>query len=202
VSLKGKDITHDDPAKTIAAGVSHVPADRHRRGLVLEFDLVENVMLGDQRAEPYSKAGVLDRRAMKRIAEERIEEYDVRTPDSHVAASNLSGGNQQKLVVARELGRDPELLIAAQPTRGLDVGAIEFVHMRILAARDAGKAVLLVSMELEEILSLSDRILVMYEGRVVAQFEGGTVTEETLGYYMTGGRDAVPPAKGSGVLDG
>jgi len=192
IRLKGTDITHDDPAKTISAGVSHVPADRHRRGLVLEFDLVENVMLGDQSAAPFSKGGILDRKKMSEVAEKRIADYDVRTPSSNVAAANLSGGNQQKLVLARELGREPELLIAAQPTRGLDVGAIEFVHRRILAERDSGKAVLLISMELEEILALSDRILVMFEGRIVAEFEGGTVDEATLGYYMTGGTGETP----------
>ncbi len=124
------------------------------------------------------------------MAKKRIEDFDIRTPSEFVAAANLSGGNQQKVVVARELGRDPDLLIAGQPTRGLDVGAIEFVHRQILAARDNRKAVLLVSMELEEIQSLSDRILVMFEGRIVAEFVGGTVTEEELGYYMTGGGKA------------
>ncbi|NTU71122.1 MAG: ABC transporter ATP-binding protein [Coriobacteriia bacterium] len=187
VTLNGKDITHAPPDATIAAGVSHVPADRHRRGLVLDFDLVENMILGDHDRAPFAKFGILDRAAMQRVAAERIAEYDVRTPSEHVLAANLSGGNQQKLVLARELGRDPELLIAAQPTRGLDVGAIEFVHRRILAERDAGKGVLLVSMELEEIESLSDRILVMYEGRVVAEFAGGAVSKEELGVYMTGG---------------
>lgn len=187
VVLKDRDITRDSARRTIAAGVSHVPADRHRRGLVLEFDLVENVALGDQRRPPFSKFGILNRAALDAEARSRIEEYDVRTPNEHVAAANLSGGNQQKLVLARELGRNPELLIAAQPTRGLDVGAIEFVHTRILAERDSGKAVLLVSMELEEVMSLSDRILVMFDGRVVAEFKGGSVTEEELGLYMTGG---------------
>ncbi len=188
ISLRGKDITHDSAAATIAAGVSHVPEDRHRRGLVLEFDLVENVALGDQRRPPISKHGILDRKALEAEARSRIAEYDVRTPSQHVAAANLSGGNQQKLVLARELGRNPDLLIAAQPTRGLDVGAIEFVHRRILAERQSGKGVLLVSMELEEVMSLSDRILVMYEGRIVAEFKGGTVTEEELGFQMTGGK--------------
>jgi len=192
ILLRGKDITHDSPAGTIAAGVSHVPEDRHRRGLVLEFDLVENVALGDQRRPPFSKYGVLNRKALDAEARSRIAEYDVRTPSEHVAAANLSGGNQQKLVLARELGRNPDLLIAAQPTRGLDVGAIEFVHRRILAERDAGKGVLLVSMELEEVMSLSDRILVMYEGKVVAEFKGGEVSEEDLGYYMTGGKKRGP----------
>ena len=188
VSLRGKDITRADTADTIASGVSHVPEDRHRRGLVLEFDLVENLVLGDHHRAPYARHGVLDRDAMDKAAAERIADYDIRTPSEHVAAANLSGGNQQKLVVAREVGRDPDLLVAAQPTRGLDVGAIEFVHRRILGERDAGKAVLLVSMELEEVMSLSDRILVMYEGKIVAEFEGGTVGEEELGIFMTGGK--------------
>jgi general nucleoside transport system ATP-binding protein len=187
VSLKGKDITHADPADTIDAGVSHIPADRQRRGLVLEFDLVENIALGDHRKPPLAKRGILDRKAMGEVARERISAFDIRTPSESVNAANLSGGNQQKVVVARELGRNPELLIAAQPTRGLDVGAIEFVHRQILNERDARKGVLLVSMELEEILSLSDRILVIFGGRIVAEFVGGSVTEEELGVYMTGG---------------
>ncbi len=187
ILLRGKDITHADAAASIASGVSHVPEDRQRRGLVLEFDLVENIALGDHRRPPFVKRGLLDRHAMDETARQRIADYDVRTPNEHVAAGNLSGGNQQKLVLARELGRNPDLLVAAQPTRGLDVGAIEFVHRRILAERDGGKAVLLISMELEEVMSLSDRILVMYEGRVAREFEGGSVSEEELGLYMTGG---------------
>ena len=199
VTLRGKDITHAAPDDTIAAGVSHVPADRHRRGLVLDFDLVENLVLGDHSRAPYAKFGILDRAAMQKMALERIKDYDVRTPNEQVSAANLSGGNQQKLVLARELGRDPEFLIAAQPTRGLDVGAIEFVHRRILAERDSGKGVLLISMELEEIQSLSDRILVMYEGRIVAEFKGGTVSEEELGIYMIGGSGTdLRPAVGGG----
>ncbi len=189
IRLRGKDITHANAASSIAAGVSHVPEDRQRRGLILDFDLVENIALGDHRRPPFVKRGVLDRRAMDDTARKRIADYDVRTPNEHIVAGNLSGGNQQKLVLARELGRNPDLLVAAQPTRGLDVGAIEFVHRRIIAERDEGKAVLLISMELEEVMSLSDRILVMYEGKVVREFEGGSVTEQELGFYMTGGRD-------------
>ena len=187
VSLAGRDITHESPSDTIAAGVSFIPEDRQRRGLVLEFDIVENLALGDHTRPPLSHYGVLDRKAMARVAEQRIADYDIRTPSPRVAVENLSGGNQQKVVVAREIGRDPDVLIAAQPTRGLDVGAIEFVHRQIISERQRGKAVLLVSMELEEVMSLSDRILVMYEGRVVAEFEAGEVTEEQLGYFMTGG---------------
>jgi len=188
VLLRDRDITQETPSQTIAAGVSHVPEDRHRRGLILEFDLVENIALGDHHRAPFAHRGVLDRNAMEEVAEKRIADYDVRTPTQHVAAANLSGGNQQKLVLARELGRDPGFLVAAQPTRGLDVGAIEFVHRQILAERDSGKGVLLVSMELEEVMSLSDRILVMYEGTIAAEFKAGDVTEEQLGYYMTGGK--------------
>jgi len=187
IDLLGHDITHASTASTIAAGVSHVPEDRHRRGLVLEFDLAENLILGDHRRAPYATRGILHPQAIASTAKQRIKDYDVRTPSMAVLAGNLSGGNQQKLVLARELGRDPELLIAAQPTRGLDVGAIEFVHRRILAERDAGKAVLLVSLELEEVQALADRILVMYAGRIVAEFVGGEVDAETLGVYMTGG---------------
>ena len=190
VLLRGKDITRANPASSIEAGVSVVPEDRQRRGLVLEFDLVENITLGDQRRPPLSKYGILDRRAMVTMAKRRIADFDIRTPSETMPAGNLSGGNQQKLVVARELGRDPELLIAGQPTRGLDVGAIEFVHKQIISERDRGKGVLLVSMELDEVMSLSDRILVMFEGEIVAEFVSGDVTEERLGYFMTGGGKA------------
>ena len=187
VELLGRDITHASVRHTIEAGVSHVPEDRHRRGLVLEFDLAENLILGDHRAMPYARWGFALPKAIGEIARKRISDFDVRTPSEQVLAGNLSGGNQQKLVLAREVGRDPELLIAAQPTRGLDVGAIEFVHKRILAERDAGKAVLLVSLELEEVLALADRIIVVYEGTFVAEFPSGDVDAETLGVFMTGG---------------
>jgi ABC-type uncharacterized transport system ATPase subunit len=203
IDLKGKDITHAPTRETIAAGVSHVPEDRHRRGLVLEFDLAENLLLGDQREAPYASGGVTHPRAIYDAARKRIEDYDIRTPSERVLAGALSGGNQQKLVLARELGRDPELLVAAQPTRGLDVGAIEFVHNRVLAERDRGKAVLLVSMELEEVMSLSDRILVMYEGEVCAEFRSGEADEERIGYFMTGGgksRADVPASPAGGAL--
>jgi simple sugar transport system ATP-binding protein len=173
VVLDGNDITQDSVRKTTEAGISHVPEDRHRRGLVLEFDLAENMILGDHHGPPFTRRGVMDTREIARVTEERVEDYDVRTPSVSVMAQTLSGGNQQKLVLARELGRDPQLLIAAQPTRGLDVGAIEFVHTRILEARDNGKGVLLISLELEEVQSLADRILVMYEGSIVKEFKGG-----------------------------
>ena len=187
IALKGREITRAPVRETIAAGVSHVPEDRQRRGLILQFDLAENLILGDHARPPVATFGVVHRKVIDRIAQQRIKDYDVRTPSWHVLAGNLSGGNQQKLVLARELGRDPELLVAAQPTRGLDVGAIEFVHRRMLAERDAGKAVLMVSMELDEVMALSDRIIVMFRGRFVAEFAAGEADSERIGLFMTGG---------------
>jgi len=187
IRLSGKEITGASARQTIEAGVSHVPEDRHRRGMVLEFNLSDNLLLGDHRKPPFSRYGILNRESILGNAKERIAEYDVRTPSVDVLGASLSGGNQQKLILARELGRDPKLLVAAQPTRGLDVGAIEFVHKQILAERDSGKGVLLVSLELKEIQSLADRILVMYEGRIVKEFQAEEASDEDLGYYMTGG---------------
>jgi len=204
ISLRDKDITHSAPHATIHAGVSHVPEDRQRRGLVLEFDLAENLILGDQRDAPYARAGIMRTRVIDEAARKRVGDYDVRTPSIRVLAGNLSGGNQQKLVLAREMGRDPDLLVAAQPTRGLDVGAIEFVHRRILTERDGGKAVLLVSMELEEIMSLSDRILVMYEGRIAAEFAADEADAERIGFFMTGGskKDRAPAPQAEPAVAG
>ncbi len=202
--LKGENITHAAARETIEAGLSHVPEDRHRRGLVLEFDLMENTILGDHRQMPFARHGVLNFEAITEVTRKRIREYDVRTPSEKVKASALSGGNQQKLVLARELGRDPDLLVAAQPTRGLDVGAIEFVHNQILAERDRGKAVLLISLELEEVQSLADRILVIFEGRIVREFAAGEASDEDLGYYMTGagGDKLTAGVEEAGVSDG
>lgn len=208
IELKGKDITHANARASIEAGVSHIPEDRHRRGLVLEFDIAENIILGDHRTPPVAKNGIMHPKAITEVARKRIADYDIRTPSERVHAENLSGGNQQKVVVAREIGRNPELLVAAQPTRGLDVGAIEFVHEQIIRERDAGKAVLLVSLELEEVLSLADRILVIYEGRIVKEFAVADADAETLGYFMTGGggskidKGAVPSAPGTSATGG
>jgi ABC-type uncharacterized transport system ATPase subunit len=190
ITLKGNDITRANARASIEAGVSHIPEDRHRRGLVLEFDIAENIILGDHRTPPAAKNGIMHPKAITELALKRIADYDIRTPSERTHAENLSGGNQQKVVVAREIGRDPELLVAAQPTRGLDVGAIEFVHKQIIRERDAGKAVLLVSLELEEVLSLADRVLVIYEGRIVKEFAVADADAETLGFYMTGGGGA------------
>jgi len=168
-------------------GVGHIPEDRHRRGLVLEFSLGENLVLHDYDKEPFASRGFFRPGRVLSWARNLLTEFDVRGGTESTRASSLSGGNQQKVVIAREVSRNPQVLIAAQPTRGLDVGAIEFVHRRLVEQRDAGKAVLLVSLELEEVLSLADRILVIYEGRIVGEFDPG-VTEEELGIAMTGGR--------------
>ena len=172
---------------TLDAGIGHIPEDRQRRGLVLEFNLAENLVLHDYGKEPFSRFGLLNPRSLFGWARKLLEEFDVRGGGPATRGASLSGGNQQKVVLAREINRDPRLLIAGQPTRGLDVGAIEFVHQRLVEQRDEGKAVLLVSLELEEILSLSDRVLVLYEGRIVGEFPP-SVSEEQLGIAMTGGR--------------
>jgi general nucleoside transport system ATP-binding protein len=186
VSLAGDDITSDGVYDHYSAGLGHVPEDRQRRGLVLEFSIAENLALHDYRHEPDSRLGWLFLRRQLDRARRLIKEFDVRGGGPSTPGGALSGGNQQKLVLAREIDRDPRVLIAAQPTRGLDVGAIEFVHRRLVTERDEGRGVLLVSLELEEILSLSDRILVMYEGELVGEFPP-TASEEELGIAMTGG---------------
>jgi general nucleoside transport system ATP-binding protein len=186
VVVDGHDLTNAHAKDTLDAGVGHIPEDRHRRGLVLPFSLMENLALHAYRHAPNSRRGLLNLRAMASRARTLLEEFDVRGGTPATPAFALSGGNQQKVVLAREIDGDPKLLIAAQPTRGLDVGAIEFVHRRLVEQRDAGRAVFLVSLELEEILSLSDRILVIYEGRIVGAFPP-TATEEELGLAMTGG---------------
>jgi len=187
IRLAGKDVTGASASTILDLGLGHIPEDRQRRGLVLEFSLAENLALHDFDKAPYSRLGWLHPRRIVGAARKLLQQFDVRGGSPSTRASALSGGNQQKVVLAREISRDPKVLIAAQPTRGLDVGAIEFVHRRLVEARDAGEAVLLVSLELEEVLSLSDRILVIYEGQIVAEY-GPDVTEEELGIAMTGGR--------------
>jgi simple sugar transport system ATP-binding protein len=187
VLLGERDVTKAAAGKILDLGLGHIPEDRQRRGLVLEFSLAENLALHDFDKAPNSRLGWLFPQRLVRWAKGLLQQFDVRGGGPQTRASALSGGNQQKVVLAREISRDPRVLIAAQPTRGLDVGAIEFVHRRLVEARDGGEAVLLVSLELDEVLSLADRILVMYEGRIVAEF-GPEVTEEDLGIAMTGGR--------------
>jgi simple sugar transport system ATP-binding protein len=167
--------------------VAVIPEDRQREGLLLERPLVENFLLGWQRERAFSIAGFTRGKAVNRAATLALAEHDVRPCDLRIPSGGLSGGNQQKLIVAREFQRPPQILIAAQPTRGVDVGAIEFIHQCILRARDAGAGVLLVSSELDEILALSDRLLVMFAGRIAAEFVRGKVSERELGLKMGGG---------------
>ena len=186
VRIQGEDVTAAGARDRFKAGLGHIPEDRQRRGLVLEFSIAENIALHDYREQPDSRLGWLFPRRLAQRGARLVDEYDVRGGGAQTRAGGLSGGNQQKVVLAREIDRNPQVLIAAQPTRGLDVGAIEFVHRRLVEERDEGRAILLVSLELEEILSLSDRILVMYEGEIVGEFPP-TATEEELGIAMTGG---------------
>ncbi|HEY0997360.1 MAG TPA: ABC transporter ATP-binding protein [Gemmatimonadaceae bacterium] len=166
------------------AGLSHIPEDRHQRGLILDYSVAENLILGQQHR--FSKGGRIDQAAVARNAAAQVQRFDIRPADPALAARALSGGNQQKIVIAREMGRDFRVLLAAQPTRGVDVGAIEFIHAQLRAARDAGKAVLLVSADLAEVLALSDRVAVMYGGRIVTVLPRGEATPDTLGPFMTG----------------
>ena len=190
IMLEGQDITGASIRKRSTLGMSHIPEDRHKHGLVLDYTLEDNMVL--QRyfdPEFVSKAGFLKRKAIRDYANRLIDQYDVRSGQGPVTvARSMSGGNQQKAIVAREIDKDPELLIAVQPTRGLDVGAIEYIHKQIVAQRDAGKGVLLVSLELDEVMALSDRILVMYEGEIVGQLDPKTTTVEELGLYMAGAK--------------
>jgi simple sugar transport system ATP-binding protein len=186
IRVAGRELAGASARELLDAGVGHVPVDRHRHGLVLDFTLAENLALHDYRHTPSSRLGWLFPNRLVARARRLLTEFDVRGGFAQTRAGALSGGNQQKLVLAREIDRDPKVLVAGQPTRGLDVGAIEFVHRRLVAERDEGRAILLVSLELEEILSLSDRILVMYEGRIVGEYPP-TVSEEELGIAMTGG---------------
>ena len=190
ITLEGRDITRAPVRKRNTMGMSHIPEDRHKHGLVLDYTLEDNVVL-QRYFEPefVSKAGFLKRKAIRDYAERLIDQYDVRSGQGPVTvARSMSGGNQQKAIVAREIDKDPELLIAVQPTRGLDVGAIEYIHKQIVAQRDAGKGVLLVSLELDEVMALSDRILVMYEGEIVGELDPKTTTVEELGLYMAGAK--------------
>ncbi len=186
VTVAGEDVTADSVYGHFEAGLGHIPEDRQRRGLVHEFSIAENIALHDYRGALDSKLGWLFPGRLIERGARLIKEYDIRGGGPQTRAGSLSGGNQQKVVLAREIDRNPRVLIAAQPTRGLDVGAIEFVHRRLIEERDEGRGILLVSLELEEILSLSDRILVIYEGEIVGEFQP-SATEEALGMAMTGG---------------
>ncbi|MFN8621816.1 MAG: ABC transporter ATP-binding protein [Chloroflexota bacterium] len=190
VTLGTDDITPLGPRELHQKGLAYVPADRHRFGLVLSFPLTDNIVLNEYFAAPYAKGSVRNEAAIRQRAEEAVQRYDVRTPSVDVAAGTLSGGNQQKVVVAREMDRELRLLVLDQPTRGLDVGSVEFIHRQTIAKRDAGTAVLLVSAELDEVLELSDRIGVMFRGKIVAVLDGPTADKEQVGLLMaTGGSD-------------
>ena len=190
VTLNGKDITNLSPKKCFEAGIVHVPEDRQKHGLVLEFSVAENMILQSYNKRPFSKGINLKWDVIRAYARKLIAEFDVRTPDEDTLAGSLSGGNQQKAILARELSRTPELIVVAQPTRGLDVGAIEYIHRRLVEERDAGKAVLLVSLELDEVMALSDRIAVLYEGKIMGTIDIEDATEEKLGLMMAGSMQA------------
>lgn len=188
VKLNGKDMTNFKPRKITESGIAHIPQDRHKHGLVLDFPIGENMVLQTYYQKPFSKSGVLNYKEIYTKANHLIKEFDVRTPNEYTLARALSGGNQQKAIIGREVDRNPDLLIAAQPTRGLDVGAIEFIHKRLIEQRDHGKAVLLVSFELDEIMNVSDRIAVIYEGEIVAIVNPKETTEQELGLLMAGSK--------------
>ncbi len=190
ICLRGEDITNASIRRRSTMGMSHIPEDRHKHGLVLDYSLEDNMVL-QRYFEPefVTKTGFLKRRAIRSYASRLIEQYDVRSGQGPVTvARSMSGGNQQKAIIAREIDKDPELLIAVQPTRGLDVGAIEYIHKQIVSQRDSGKGVMLVSLELDEVMALSDRILVMYEGEIVGELDPKTTTVEELGLYMAGAK--------------
>jgi ABC-type uncharacterized transport system ATPase subunit len=192
VSIKGKPLPlRGDAGAKIArlANIGHVPEDRQRMGLVTAFEEWENAILGYETETPYGKGMLLDIDAARREAVEQIEKYDIRPPNPRLKTANFSGGNQQKIVIAREMEHDPDVLIVGQPTRGVDIGAIEFIHNQIIKMRDAGKAILLVSVELDEIRSLADRILVMFDGQIVGEADPATATEGELGLMMAGIND-------------
>ncbi|MFQ3543271.1 ABC transporter ATP-binding protein [Halobacillus rhizosphaerae] len=186
VNLRENVITNLNPRKVTKSGVSHIPQDRHKFGLVLDFPIGENMVLQSYKDKPFSKNGVLSYKNIYKKAKELIAEYDVRTPDEFTKARALSGGNQQKAIIGREIDRSPDLIIAAQPTRGLDVGAIEFIHSKLIEERDKGRAVLLISFELDEIMNLSDRIAVMFDGQIVAEKKPEETDEQELGLLMAG----------------
>ncbi|MGN0315140.1 MAG: ABC transporter ATP-binding protein [Fusicatenibacter sp.] len=190
IAMNGEDITHMPIRKRLTNGMSHIPEDRHKHGLVLDFSLEDNLVL-QRYFEPQftNKLGFLRRKEIRNYANRLIGQYDIRSGQGPVTkARSMSGGNQQKAIIARELDKNPDLLVAVQPTRGLDVGAIEHIHKQLVAQRDAGKGVLLVSLELDEVMNVSDRILVMYEGEIVGEFDPKQVTVEELGLYMAGSK--------------
>ena len=185
IEVAGRDLTKSTVREVLEAGLGYIPEDRKKDGLVGDFTIAENLMLDGSFGAPFAKGFQIDFAARDRIADELIEEFDIRTPSATTLAKQLSGGNQQKVVVARELSRELKVLVASQPTRGVDVGSIEFIHEQIIAARDAGKTVVIISTELDEVLALADRIAVMYRGKIVGIVDAKT-TREKLGKMMAG----------------
>lgn len=189
ISINGKDISKASIRERSIAGMSHIPEDRQKHGLVLDYSLAYNLVLQKYFEKDFNNHGVLKQNNINKYADKLIEQYDIRSGQGGASSTrSMSGGNQQKAIIAREVDKNPDLLLAVQPTRGLDVGAIEYIHNQLIAQRDAGKAVLLVSLELEEVLSIPDRILVMYEGRIVGEFDPKKTNREELGLYMAGAR--------------
>jgi simple sugar transport system ATP-binding protein len=189
VLLNAQHLLHRSPRQITKAGVGYVPQDRQRFGLILSYGVDDNLVLSTYYDKPFCQGITINRHAVDQYAAKLVKKFDIRTPTVETKCGSLSGGNQQKVVVAREFNRENKLLIAVQPTRGLDVGSIEFIHSNLIAQRDAGVAVLLVSSELDEIMSLSDRIAVMYKGQIVAVLDAAIATREELGLLMAG---AVP----------
>ncbi|MGC8877998.1 MAG: ABC transporter ATP-binding protein [Anaerolineae bacterium] len=186
VMIDGVEVTNASPRRISEQGVAHIPEDRHEHGMVGKYPVADNLVLNTYYRQPFARGIILNYRAIEEHAWRLVHEFDIRTPSVYVPASNLSGGNQQKMIVAREFSRPIKLLIAAQPTRGLDVGSIEFIHRRLVEARDQGVAVLLVSAELDEIMSLADRIAVMYKGQIIATVEAERADRAELGLLMAG----------------
>jgi simple sugar transport system ATP-binding protein len=194
ITLEGHDLTRTSIRQRSILGMSHIPEDRHKHGLVLDYSLEDNIVLQRYCDSEFNNSGFLNRKNIREYAERLIEQYDIRSGQGPITtARSMSGGNQQKAIIAREIDKSPALLIAVQPTRGLDVGAIEYIHKQIVEQRNKGKAVLLVSLEMDEVLDVSDRILVMYEGEIVGELDPKKTTPEEMGLYMAGAkREEVP----------
>jgi len=192
---KRREINNLTPSEVYDAGVAHIPEDRHKRGLQLKFNIEDNLVTSLIHKKPYSNFGIIDSGAVRSNAVEKIESFDIRCGSSKMKVQNLSGGNQQKIVIARELSKEPKVIIISQPTRGVDIGAIEFIHKKIIELRDSGVAILLISAELSEVMNLADRIGVIYEGEILEQMNASQATEERLGLLMAGVRKAASDEK-------
>jgi simple sugar transport system ATP-binding protein len=202
IRILGESLKNASPRKILERGVAHIPEDRQRHGLVLPFPIYDNLVLCSYYLPPFAHGLQLQEKIIIQTAEKLTEQYDIRTPSVYVTASTLSGGNQQKVIVAREFSRPIKLLIASQPTRGLDVGSIEYIHSRIVEKRDEGTAVLMISSELDEILALSDRIAVMYKGQIIDIVPAAKATKGSLGLLMAGIKSDKAPESDSSATDG